>query len=623
MFSRDQLPESLFAISSLDFAIELFNDPIETAWFCLGSSSVGAGLDNTRHVMRRCFLIRPGSLRRAFAGLNAIGNSIGDLGLPSISTTHRPAGGQTYHYQPAHEFDLNHSGIRVEPLVSERVGERSSVFLINADLCLHLGLEETNSGSSVWVESRTGTEVLRQRSSADTFRVVEIQRNYLLRYLRDRRRALVVGHYADARVDRPTPEERALFVPGRVELERARPYRAKVFVISAPLHGALSRRFDGALHRQMHLWFCISPPALDTARTWQEQPTFDVHAFTLPTHDGDVAPERFKVSANFDLPFAGVDGDFMARVFFRQEVIERYQDSSTFSVADNGAIHCGSFWGLYRSTRLHGNEYISTAIGDFGQGVPYNEWQHWQRYAIPPPGRASLGVAASEPPIATGGTELVEAPEELNGAFGIANFDAGLDGGRLWDGDIDSVAGHRLKRYYRGEAADDAFLERATLIATLVTEEIRAAAIRPFLQHFGSNLHLSFANQPTTLQSRALLQRMALVIAIQGALRPDRTEMPSLVRRAEGADQSGEPEIRRELGNLFATVRTTFSPLAFIYDLRNVAGIAHRPDLARVGKIVQQLGLPREHWRRSDFLRLLTTVTNCVSSIARILRLGV
>jgi len=518
---------------------------------------------------------------------------------------------------------FDHSGIRVEPLVSERVGERSSVFLINADLCLHLGLEETNSGSSVWVESRTGTEVLRQRSSADTFRVVEIQRNYLLRYLRDRRRALVVGHYADARVDRPTPEERALFVPGRVELERARPYRAKVFVISAPLHGALSRRFDGALHRQMHLWFCISPPALDTARTWQEQPTFDVHAFILPTHDGDVAPERFKVSANFDLPFAGVDGDFMARVFFRQEVIERYQDSSTFSVADNGAIHCGSFWGLYRSTRLHGNEYISTAIGDFGQGVPYNEWQHWQRYAIPPPGRASLGVAASEPPIATGVTELVEALEELNGAFGIANFDAGLDGGRLWDGDIDSVAGHRLKRYYRGEAADDAFLERATLIATLVTEEIRAAAIRPFLQHFGSNLHLSFANQPTTLQSRALLQRMALVIAIQGALRPDRTEMPSLVRRAEGADQSGEPEIRRELGNLFATVRTTFSPLAFIYDLRNVAGIAHRPDLARVGEIVQQLGLPREHWRRSDFLRLLTTVTNCVSSIARILRLGV
>jgi hypothetical protein len=560
-------------------------------------------------------------LSRAFETLDAVGNAIGDLGLPSVSISRDPDGKETYHYQPAHEFELNYSGIRVEPLVSERVGERSNIFLINSDLWLQLGLEETNPGSAIWVESRSGTEVLRERSS-DGFRMVEVQRDYLLRYLRDRRRALIVGHYADARLEQPTADEVALFAADRVELECRRPYRAKVRLISAPLDVA-TRRMRGALHRQMHLWFCIRPPELDPVRTWQERPSFDVHTFTLQTHSGQVAPERFKASADFTVPFAGVACDFMAPVFFRQEVIERYQDSSTFSVADDGAIHCGSFWGLYRSTQLHGNEYISTAIGDFAEGVPYDEWPHWHRYAIPPPGRSSLNVAASEQTTSAAVTRLVEALEGLNSAFGSAMFAVGLDAGRLWDGYVDSLAARRLKRYYRTDAADDVFLERATLLATIVTEELRAVAIRPFLQRFDPTLHRSFADPPTTLQSRTLLQRMALVITIITALSPDPAEVMSLVRRAEGADHSGDSETLREIRSLFAAVRAKFTPLALIYELRNVAGIAHRTDPARVGEIVQQLGLPREHWRRGDFLRLVAIVTRCVSEIAQVLRVGV
>lgn len=136
MFSRDQLPESLFAISSLDFAIELLNDPIETAWFCFGqfirwcrprqhSPRHAKVLSHSARIAKAsvCWIERYRELdRRPWLAINFYDAQA--RRRPDVSL---PAGARV-------RFD--HSGIRVEPLVSERVGERSSVFLINADLCL-------------------------------------------------------------------------------------------------------------------------------------------------------------------------------------------------------------------------------------------------------------------------------------------------------------------------------------------------------------------------------------------------------------------------------------------------------------------------------------------------------
>ena len=194
---------------------------------------------------------------------------------------------------------------------------------------------------------------------------------------------------------------------------------------------------------------------------------------------------------------------------------------------------------------------------------------------------------------------------------------------RVWDGDLDSVAGRRLKRHYRNDATDDAFLERVTLLATLVFEGLQANALRPFLQKFGPELHRSFNNPPQTLGTRNLLQRMALVVTIEHSFRPQRLEMASLVKRAEGADASGDAEVLRELHSLHAAVHDEFSVLAYLYDLRNFAGIAHTPNPNRVGDTVQQMGLPRERWRRADFLRLMDIVTGCVQNVVRRIRAGV
>lgn len=66
----------------------------------------------------------------------------------------------------------------------------------------------------------------------------------------------------------------------------------------------------------------------------------------------------------------------MDRVYFRQEVLTKYEGASGFEVGDDGSVSCHNYWGLVRSTARLGNELLATAIGDFAEGVPFEEWLH-------------------------------------------------------------------------------------------------------------------------------------------------------------------------------------------------------------------------------------------------------
>jgi len=63
----------------------------------------------------------------------------------------------------------------------------------------------------------------------------------------------------------------------------------------------------------------------------------------------------------------------------------KYQGSSGFNIMDDGSVRYLGYWGLDRSTSRIGNELLSTYIGDFAEGVPFEEWPHWKQYAVEPP----------------------------------------------------------------------------------------------------------------------------------------------------------------------------------------------------------------------------------------------
>jgi hypothetical protein len=372
------------------------------------------------------------------------------------------------------------------------------------------------------------------------------------------------------------------------------------------------------LQRRLHLWFEVVPPAIDLENPWADQPSFDMYSFTLPTRRGPVAPGRWRhFRGSEGRSFEGEVCDFMDRVYFRQDVLTKYEGASGFTVEDDGSVSCRDYWGLVRSTSRVGNELLATAIGDFAEGVPFEEWPHWKQYAVEPPGPETAAALRDEQTVAAAVNSVVQALTELNAALAAVAASLRLDiPDPPWQGSLDSLAGRQLKWVYPASAGDDEFLKRATLTSTLVLDALSPVGLRKLLVAVGNKLHMNDETPPRPLGSRNLLQRVTLFAALIEEFRPDIRAIPILVMNAEGRSTAGEPDLQAELEKSYRRVRDEFAPLAFLYDLRTHGGLAHHPNMPEASAAAVKLGLPDKSWRRADYLRLLSLVTDSLRRIS-------
>jgi hypothetical protein len=610
MIERHLAPDHLFEIAELDFSGDLFAAPLNDPWFRLGLWSSGRQrvADRVEEIFERQSLLLPsGSFPTLYDRLGPIGNTLSNMGEPTLSVLHDGAT-EECRYNPFHNFSLPFTSISAEPLVFFHARTSGSDLFVNPDLSLYLGLEERPPNSRAWWDPRRAQEALRRMTLGDDVVAIEIRTEYLLRYLQARQMALLVGHYHHRHLFNATPEERERYVAEDLTLGSAE-LGVKAIFNNWGLRDDILRR-DPFLQRRLHLWFQIEPQHLDITNLWSDAPTFDIYAFTFPMQDGLVAPARFRhQSADAEHDFAGVACDFMDRIFFRQEVLAKYETTSGFAVDDNGSVRCEHYWSLSRSTFRLGNGLLSTAIGDFAEGVPFEEWPHWQRYSVEPPSETMLESVRAERPIPEAVNRVVEQLDRLSGAFTGFSRRLGVHGTEtLWRGSLDSLAGRQLKWVYPDAASSDEFLKRATLLSTLVIDELQARALRRMFSAVDANLHLNDDTPPRPLASRNLLQRATLTAALIEDLDPDRAALSDLVKQAEGKQTGPDADLQRELDALNRRIREEFAPWAFLYGLRLHAGLAHSPNRERFGEAAAGLGLPRDHWHRRDYLRLLELV---------------
>ncbi len=284
---------------------------------------------------------------------------------------------------------------------------------------------------------------------------------------------------------------------------------------------------------------------------------------------------------------------------------------------DDGSVSCRYYWGLVRSTSRLGNELVSTAIGDFAEGVPFEEWPHWMQYAVEPPSLETARALAQEPRIPDAVNSIVGALKRLDATFAELAAAAGAGpADTLWRGSLESLAGRKFKWVYPASAGDDEFLKRATLASTLFLDGLLASPMRSLLSTLGSHLHQTFDKPPQSLGSRNLLQRITLAAVLISRLHPDLAELPVLVQRAEGKAKNAAPELQAELEALYNQVREAFAPLAFLYDLRTHGGLAHPPGKEEAAEAAANLGLPRENWHRTDYLQLLRLIAASIDGIS-------
>ncbi len=611
IIGRDDAPDHLFSFPELDFSEDLFAERPGGLWFRLGAWTVTCRRDTRNveeEVFRQSLLLAPDSFAEIFDRLDSVGNVIGRLGKPGGIVY----GDRGYEYSAFHQFEFPFTSVVAEPLVFLHEDTSTVRLFINPDLWLFLQLEEKSRQGGIWWDPRRGVDALLHRViNEDALEVVEIRTDYLLKYLQARQMSLIVGHYRQLLFHDPPSASVDAFVNEDVTLGTP-DQGAKAMLQNWGLRTEFRESY---LQRRLHLWFQIAPPELDVNDPWADQPPFDPYTFTLPTDSGPVAPHRWRSRDTEGRTYEGVTCDFMDRVYFRQEVLSKYEGASGFDVKDNGSVSC-YYWGLSRSTSRVGNELVSTAIGDFAEGVPFEEWPHWRQYAVDPPSPETVHTIVQEERIPDAVNALVNALHTLNATFaGIADSRGVRIRKPLWDGSLQSLAGRQLKWVYPATADDDEFLKRATLTSTLVLEGLESSSLIKLLCSIGSNLHNNYETPPRPLGSRNLLQRLTLVAALSEVFRPDPAAIPALVSQAEGNPRSVDNDLQADLEKINRDVRGKFAPLAFLYDLRTYGGLAHVPNMRQVSNAAARLGLPERNWHRTNYLHLLGVVAGSVNVI--------
>jgi hypothetical protein len=618
IINQDDAPTHLFNIPELDFSGDLFAQRLAGQWIRLGLRTIKSPRDERGvedDVERLSLLLAPADFAAVFNALESVGDLFHRCGKPGGSV--RSAGGEKeYGYAPFHRLQFPFAVVG-EPLVFVRSNTSGTHLFINPDLWMYLELEEKTDGKGIWWDPRRGVDALVQRvMEQGNVETVEIRVDYLLKYLQSRQMSLIVGHYRQLLLFDPPQSAIGAFVEANVTL-------------GSPDHGAkailqnwgLRKASTGAeryLQRRLHLWFEIKPPEINVDDPWPDEPPFDPYTFTLPTRAGPVAPARWRHFRPIEgRGFEGTVCGFMDRIYFRQEVLTKYEGASGFDVKDDGAVSCRDYWGLVRSTARVGNELLSTAIGDFAEGVPFEEWAHWEQYVVEPPSPETPKSLVEEPAVPEAVNSVVWALERLNTVFADLASALGVPiADAPWRGSLDSLAGRQLKWVYPATATDDEFLKRATLCSTLFLDGLHTASLRDLLKVVG-NLHQTFEKQPKSLGSRNLLQRLALMALLIEDFQPDMAELPMLVQRAEGkATEVAQPDLQAELERSHRRIRDEFAPLAFLYDLRTHGGLAHPPNQEKAAAAAAKLGLPNGNWHRTDYLCLLKLISESLHRIS-------
>jgi hypothetical protein len=621
IIDRDNAPSHLFKIPELNFSGDLFAERLAGGWVRLGARSIASRRDEQRvedEVCRQSILLVPQGFATIFNKLKSVGNVLTGLGKPS-GLVRQGSGGKEYSYAPFYRFEFMFDRAVGEPLVFVHFDTSGAQLFINPDLWLHFELEERAPGHGIWWDPRRGVDVLVRRVlDQSNMETVEIQADYLLKYLQARQMSLLVAHYRQLLLFDPSQSAINAFVKGDDVTLGSPDHGAKAILQNWGLRQGAGR--TPFLQRRLHLWFEIKPPEIGVEDPWLEQPPFDPYTFTMPTSAGPVAPARWKhLRGSEKHTFEGVACDFMDRIYFRQEVLMKYEGASGFDVRDDGSVSCRHYWGLDRSTARLGNELLSTAIGDFAEGIPFEEWPHWKQYAVEPPTPETARALAEEQTVPETVNTLARALRGLNAALAdIATSFGATPPVAPWVGSLDSLAGRQLKWVYPATAADDEFLKRATLASTLLVDGLRPASLRNLLNSVGKNLHETFEKSPKPLGSLNLLQRLTLLALLIVDFQPQKAKLQLLLKQAEGtAKNAASPDLQRELERANKQVRDEFAPLAFLYELRTYGGLAHSPSKEKAAAAASKLGLPKGSWHRTDYLRLLKLVAESIRRISK------
>ena len=77
--------------------------------------------------------------------------------------------------------------------------------------------------------------------------------------------------------------------------------------------------------------------------------------------------------------------DFLDFVYFKEEVLKKYESNKDYKIGDDGTVLFGHKWGLFRGVHRVSKGFLAVHLGDLGEAFPQKELEHWRKYNVKPP----------------------------------------------------------------------------------------------------------------------------------------------------------------------------------------------------------------------------------------------
>ncbi len=596
-FQQDNAPEAVKLLLS-QFEAVINDDPLAGQYVVVGQNgTLASTLQEYRDSLIASGFVNARHSKRLFERLGYPGEAFHELGLPFANTREDKV--VKYVEESVGQYDEGHLSALSIDRDHEEIG--GSLLDLRRDFVYFYNLIERFEDSTIVFDDKMrGEDRVALSECGSNLSTLKLRKEYLLDYLNVRSSSAILGYYRSIQIK---------------ESNVAKDYSLKLPFNEAIVRGEInvSKQFSDTLVGTLDMFKLISPAS-------------DRHVgpFGLISKRPDIA----FLTANGEIRPDEVQGPgkdvnkFLTIAYFKSEVLSKYEGDRRYRIDDNGGVHYGSVWGIFRGIYRLGDDLLFAHIGDVIENLPPDQWAQWKLYNVAPLSTDEHRALRDEEPIPSLVNDLAKEMGIMNEAFGKLTQKFVNRAQELFvrkNGFEELMM--KLKRVYSRMADRDTFADRVLTLDKAFTESLNSKALSGIIDVVDSKQKFGQDGKPlgslrllriVTLMSVAYKECERSGLKTKELLKTTR-EYSIALKENRGLDSAVFERVEREANQL----ENLFKALFLMHSIRNHGG-AHTRGPKALDSDLRSGGFdPTKQDLRSIFREILSRTTSLMRAVER------
>ncbi len=186
---------------------------------------------------------------------------------------------------------------------------------------------------------------------------------------------------------------------------------------------------------------------------------------------------------------------FLEPVYFREEVLKRYESNKDFKIGDDGTVLFGYQWGLFRGVYRFAKGYLVVNLGDLGEAFPNEELKHWKKYNVPLSNIPKIGIYSDfRNTIRRMIHFMNQSNDRIKNYLGKFFPDINIPNKNIFLLDNTEDILNNIKKVINNKTTIDEFQSRIIFLNILLIESINVELINKVFEQIGEDLDLSYVS---------------------------------------------------------------------------------------------------------------------------------